>query len=146
MEMEQHLREKIKMALKMKMTDKTPEAERRYQTFKNILETAQKIAKEKQSEITDTMIVDAAKKEIKQATDLLTYCTGNDQKAKEIQYCISVAEELLPKMATEDEIKDFVLTHKDEADNIGAMMKLLKEQLGDALDGKLASKICKEIL
>ena len=72
----------------------------RYQTLKNVLEKAQKIAKEQRTEIiTDSMIIDAAKKEIKQHKDLLEYCTEGSDKYNETVKCISYAEEMLPKMA-----------------------------------------------
>lgn len=145
--MEKKLRQLIKKAMVAKMKDKSVENESRYQTLKNILETAQKVAKEKRiEEISDSMIVDAAKKEIKQLNDLLGYCSDNEAKKAEIAICVSTAEELLPQMASVEEITNFVNDHKNEANNIGAMMKLLKSEFGDALDGKVASQIVKEAL
>ena len=38
------------------------------------------------------------------------------------------------------------MKHKVEADNIGAMMKLLKSEFGDSLDGKMASQIVRNNL
>ena len=145
--MEKKLRQLIKNAMVAKMIDKSVENESRYQTLKNILETAQKVAKEKRiEEISDSMIVDAAKKEIKQLNDLLGYCSDNEVKKAEIAVCVSTTEELLPQMASVEEITNFVNEHKNEANNIGAMMKLLKSEFGDALDGKVASQIVKEAL
>lgn len=145
--MEQKLRLLIKEAMITKMKEKTKEAEFRCQTLKNILESAQKIAKEKRIDtLTDSMIVDAAKKEIKQLDDLLTYCENNEEKKNEIAICKSTAEELLPQMASETEIKAFVEENKGKANNIGAMMKLLKSEFGDSLDGKMASQIAKSAL
>ena len=112
----------------------------RYQTLKNVLEKAQKIAKEQRTDvITDSMIVDAAKKEIKQHKDLLEYCTEGSDKYNETIKCIGYAEEMLPKMASEDDILTFLNVNKDKINNIGAAMKLLKAEFGDSLDGKLAS-------
>lgn len=145
--MEQRLRSLIKEAMIAKMKERTKEAEFRYQTLKNILESAQKIAKEKRIDtLTDSMIVDAAKKEIKQLNDLLTYCEDNEEKKDEIAICKSTAEGLLPQMTSETEIKNFVEENKDKANNIGAMMKLLKAEFGDSLDGKMASQIVKSAL
>lgn len=145
--MEQRLRSLIKEAMQAKAKEKTMETECRYQTLKNILESAQKSAKEKCIDtLTDSMIIDAAKKEIKQLNDLLSYCENNEKKRNEISICKRTAEELLPKMASEEEIKAFVETNKSEANNIGAMMKLLKAKFGDSLDGKMASEIAKTIL
>lgn len=146
--MEKRLRELIKQAMITKQKNKEDkQAADRYQTLKNILETAQKVAKDKKTdEITDSMIVDAAKKEIKQLNDLLGYCKGNEDKQKEVEFNISVASELLPAMASDEEVKAFVEEKKAAANNIGAMMKLLKEKFGDSLDGKKASAIVREAL
>lgn len=145
--MEARLRDMIKSAMIEKSKNKTIETESRYQTLKNILETSQKVAKDKKIEITDSIIIDAAKKEIKQLNELMDYCSPTDSKRiNEIVASINTAKELLPKMASEDEIKAFVEANKSEADNIGAMMKLLKAEFGDSLDGKLASQVVKSIL
>lgn len=145
--MEARLRDMIKSAMIEKSKNKTIETECRYQTLKNILETSQKVAKDKKIEITDSIIIDAAKKEIKQLNELMDYCSPTDSKRiNEIVASIDTAKELLPKMASEDEIKAFVEANKSEADNIGAMMKLLKTEFGDSLDGKLASQVVKSIL
>lgn len=144
--METKIRQLIKEAMIAKNANKTKQTESRYQTLKNILETAQKIAKENKTTVSNEMFVDAAKKEIKQLNDLLAYCNDNEEKKNEIEYSISVAKELLPQMASESEIKNFILENKENAGNIGAMMKLLKEKFGQSLDGKMASQIVKEIL
>lgn len=145
--MEKQLRGLIKEAMIAKNKNKNIETENRYQTLKNILETAQKSAKDKRIEtITDSMIIEAAKKEIKQLNDTLEFCKNNEEKTVELMICINTAKELLPKMATEAEITTFVENHKAEAGNIGTMMKLLKEHFGDALDGKCASQIVKNTL
>ena len=60
------LRTNIKNAMIAKKNNPNIETITKYQTYKNILETAQKIAKDKRIDITDSIIVDAAKKEIKQ--------------------------------------------------------------------------------
>lgn len=145
--MEQKLRSLIKEAMAARMKNRSVATENRYQTLKNILETAQKTAKDKKIDtISDSMIVDAAKKEIKQLNDLLGYCKGNPIKQTEIAECLKTAEELLPQMATAEEIAAFVNDHKAEAGNIGLMMKLLKSEFGDKLDGKMASEIVKSTL
>lgn len=145
--METKLRNLIKIAMIEKSKNKTSETESRYQTLKNILETSQKVAKDKKVDITDSMIIDAAKKEIKQLNELMEYCSPTDSKRIiEITIGVNTAKELLPIMASEEEIKTFVENHKNEANNIGAMMKLLKTEFGDGLDGKLASYIVKSIL
>ena len=144
--LEEKLRSLIKDAMIAKRKSASVENMLRCITLKNILETAQKVAKEKKVDVTDSMIVDAAKKEIKQLNELLEYCNGNDEKVAETDICIKIAKELLPTMATESDIINFVMKHKVEADNIGAMMKLLKSEFGDSLDGKMASQIVRNNL
>jgi uncharacterized protein YqeY len=144
--MELKLREQIKIAMRVKSESGTPKNCAIYQTRKNILEQAQKIAKEKKIEITDSLIYDAAKKEIKQLNDLMQFCTDKPEKQNIINISINEANNWLPSMTSEDDIKTFVETHKSDANNIGTMMKLLKSEFGDSLDGKLASQIVKSLL
>lgn len=142
----ERLRSEIKNAMAEKLKTKTPESVNRYQTLKNILETAQKEAKNNKSDvITDSLIVNAAKKEIKQLNDLFQFDITED-KRREVEYCISVAEEFLPSMASEDDIRKFIDEHRSEINNIGEAMKLLSNEFGDSLDKKLASGIVRSIL
>lgn len=144
--MEKKLREMIKTAMINKKNDSTGENQIRYQTLKNILETAQKFAKEKQTDITDTMIFDAAKKEIKQQNDLKEYVDANNsEKLAEISLVIDTATSILPKLATEGEILSYLLNENIEK-NMGVCMKSLKVKFGDSLDGKIASCVVKEYI
>lgn len=146
--MEQTLRKQITQAMKDKKTNPCMETTVTCQTLKNILETAQKIAKEKKAEtISDSMIFDAAKKELKQLDDLMNFVSPTDSgKILEIETAVKTAKSLLPEMVSESEIQAFVEQNKANAGNIGAMMKLLKKKFGDRLDGKLASRIVKNTL
>ena len=145
--MENKLRQMIKEAMIAKSKNKNIENDSRYQTLKNILETAQKVAKDKKTELTDSLIIDATKKEIKQLNELMDFVSTDDtERILAITTSVETAKELLPNMATENDIKTFVENNKDVASNIGAMMKLLKVEFGDRLDGKLASTVVKEIL
>ena len=136
--MEKKLRELIKQAMLEKNTEKK-------QTYKNILETAQKIAKEKKTEVTDSLIFDAAKKEIKQINDLLSYVKETDDKYKVLVQNKEYAESILPKMVTEQEILVF-LTSNNIDKNMGTCMKALKAEFKDSLDGKLSSQTTKKYL
>jgi len=121
--------------------------ELKYQTLKNILEKAQKIAKERKKEdITDSMVIDAAKKEIKQLMDFLGYCKEGTDHFKETNYCILCAKDFLPQMANEQQIIAFLKENKENITNVGSAMKLLKAEFKDTLDGKMASGIVKEFL
>lgn len=134
--MEQKLRELIKQAMLEKNTEKK-------QTYKNILETAQKIAKDKKVEVTDSLIFDAAKREIKQINDLLAYVKETDEKYKILVQNKEYAESILPKMVTEQEILDFLTTHSIEK-NMGICMKALKAEFKDNLNGKVASQVVRQ--
>lgn len=136
--MEKKLRDLIKQAMLEKNTEKK-------QTYKNILETAQKIAKEKKTEVTDSLIFDAAKREIKQINDLLAYVKETDEKHKVLVQNKEYAESILPKMVSEQEILDF-LTSNNIDKNMGTCMKALKTEFKDSLDGKLASQTVRKYL
>lgn len=146
--MEQKIRELIKQAMIAKKTDKTGDSAVVCQTYKNILETAQKIAKESGCGVTDADIVSAAKKEIKQATELLGFCkqSGNEEKIRNTEIAIETAKSVIPQMASEEEIRAFVEANRASFSNMGLMMNALKEKFGTALDGKVASGIVKEML
>lgn len=119
----------------------------RYQTLKNVLEKAQKSAKEqrKENNITDDIIVDAAKKEIKQLNDTLQYCKEGTDRYDETTRSIKIVEELLPKMATNEEVMEY-LEESNADKNMGLCMKLLKDKFGSSLDGRKASTVVKEYI
>lgn len=143
-DLENQLRILLKQSMLARKNDPSLKNKTENLTFKNILQNAQKAAKDKQIvEIDDSMVIDAAKKEIKQLNDLLQFCENKPEKVEEIDIAINAAELFLPKMATEAEIEAFVNAHKNEASNVGAMMKLLKANFGASLDGRIASTIVK---
>lgn len=139
--MEQKLRQLIKEAMiQKKETGNT----NRYQTFKNILEKAQKIAKEKRADVIEnSLVIDAVKKEIKQLEDTLQYCKEGDTRYADLQECIACAKELLPAMASKEDIESYLREINPER-NVGICMKLLKIHFKDTLDGKTASLVSKE--
>lgn len=138
------LRSKIKEAM---IEKKNTGNSLRYQTLKNILEKAQKTAKDAKTDIiTNEMVVNAAKKEVKQLQDLLEYCEKDTERYNETVKCIEYAEEIMPKMASDDEVVSFLNDNKSEITNIGAGMKLLKSKFGESLDSKKASVLVKNFL
>lgn len=140
--MEKKLREMIKAAMVAKRENNTKENAIRYQTLKNVLETAQKLAKQTNVEVNDKFIIDAAKKEIKQANDVLEYVKNDEGRKNETMLVISICEELLPTMASEEDIRKYLEDNNVEK-NMGACMKSLKAHFGDALDGKVAQSVVK---
>ena len=144
--MEQKLRDAIKLLMKEKQVHNTEEVAMKLQTQKNILETAQKMAKDKKSNVTDSLIVEAAKKEMKQLNDLKEYCKDKPDKLQMIEIGLTVAGTWLPEMISAEQIKQFVISVNPKGVTIGSVMKQLREKYGDALDAKLASQIIKETL
>lgn len=135
--------EKLKSDIVIAMKDKS--LKNRLTTLKNILDTAQKHSKERKSEMTDEDVVFGAKREVKQLNETLSF-VKDEPAAQELREMIEVANEFLPKMATEKEIVEFILSNKETSSNIGLMMRALKEKFGDSLDGRIASKLVKENL
>lgn len=131
---------KIRSLIKEAMVEKNKSKQI---TYKNILETAQKTAKKTNADVTDEMIINAVKNEIKQLNDVIGYYEACSEKYIEIKEKIAYCEVVLPKMATEDEIRYFLVS-SDIEKNIGICMKALKENFGANMDGKMASTIAKE--
>lgn len=80
----------MKQAMLLKNKDASIENITRYVTLKNILETARKVAKEKNIDVTDVIIIDVARAEIKQLNELLD-CCDDKEKILEINSAIKVA-------------------------------------------------------
>lgn len=136
--MEKMLRDLIKKA----MIEKNKDAQL---TYKSILENAQKLAKEKKEDVNDSYIIAAAKKEIKQLEDLLKYCEGDSSKFIETKAKITLAEGILPRMTSKDDIMNYLVSENVEK-NMGICMKALKSRFKDSLDGRIASGVVKEYM
>jgi uncharacterized protein YqeY len=123
-----------KMMIKAKKEDKT-----KANALMMLVDTAQKIAKEKNEEVNEKHIIEAAKKLSKMAKESIE--AGMDEAKKEL----AVYEEFLPKMLNEEETKKVIKEIIDEigGKNIGEIMKRLKQR-GD-VDLGLANKIIKSI-
>lgn len=136
--MEKMLRDLIKKAMIEK--DKLAQL-----TYKSILENAQKLAKEKKEDVNDSYIISAAKKEIKQLDDLLKYCEENSPKFVETKDKIALAEGILPRMTSKEDMMYYLVSMKMEK-NMGVCMKALKLRFKDSLDGRIASGVVKEYI
>ena len=136
--MEKMLRDLIKKA----MIEKNKLAQL---TYKSILENAQKLAKEKKEDVNDSYIIAAAKKEIKQLEDLLSYCKEGTEQYNEVKAKIELAEGILPRMTSKEDIMNYLVSENIEK-NMGICMKALKLRFKDSLDGRLASGIVKEYI
>ncbi|QCT94883.1 hypothetical protein FE773_06695 [Caminibacter mediatlanticus TB-2] len=123
-----------KMMMKAKKEDKV-----KANALMMLVDTAQKIAKENNEEVSEKHIIEAAKKLSKMAKESIE--AGMEEAKKEL----AVYEEFLPKMLNEEDTKKVILEIIDEigSKNIGEIMKKLKSR-GD-IDLSLASRIIKEI-
>lgn len=136
--MEKMLRDLIKKA----MIEKNKLAQL---TYKSILENAQKLAKEKKEDVNSSYIISAAKKEIKQLEDLLKYCKEGTEQYNETKTKIELAEGILPRMTSKEDIMNYLVSENVEK-NMGICMKALKSIFKDSLDGRIASGVVKEYI
>lgn len=136
--MEKMLRDLIKKA----MIEKNKLAQL---TYKSILENAQKLAKEKKEDVNSSYIISAAKKEIKQLEDLLKYCKEGTEQYNETKTKIELAEGILPRMTSKEDIMNYLVSENVEK-NRGICMKALKSRFKDSLDGRIASGVVKEYI
>ena len=123
-----------KMMMKAKKEDKT-----KANALMMLVDTAQKIAKEKSEEVNEKHIIEAAKKLAKMAKESIE--AGIEEASKELK----VYEEFLPKMLNEEETKKIIKNIIEEIGekNIGEIMKRLKAR--GNIDMSLANKIIKSL-
>jgi len=123
-----------KMMIKAKKEDKT-----KANALMMLVDTAQKIAKEKNEEVTEKHIIEAAKKLAKMARESID--AGIEEAKKELE----IYEEFLPKMLNEEETEKLLKDIIEEigGKNIGEIMKRLKQR-GD-VDLGLANRILKNL-
>ena len=123
-----------KMMMKAKKEDKT-----KANALMMLVDSAQKIAKEKGEEVSEKHIQDAAKKLAKMAKESIE--AGMEEAKKELE----IYESFLPKTLSEDETKKVIQEIIDEigGKNMSEIMKRLKAR-GD-IDLALASKIIKNM-
>ena len=123
-----------KMMIKAKKEDKT-----KANALMMLVDTAQKIANEKNEEVTEKHIIEAAKKLAKMARESID--AGIEEAKKELE----IYEEFLPKMLSEEEteklLKDII--NEIGSKNIGEIMKRLKQR-GD-VDLGLANRLLKNL-
>ncbi len=123
-----------KMMMKAKKEDKT-----KANALMMLVDSAQKIAKEKGEEVTEKTIQEAAKKLAKMAKESIE--AGMEEAKKELE----IYESFLPKMLSEEETTKIIKEIIDEigGKNMGEIMKRLKTR-GD-VDMAMASRIIKSL-
>lgn len=137
------MEKKIRALIKQAMIDKN---KNKQLTYKSILENAQKIAKNDGNRVvTNDDFIKATKNEIKQLNDLYEYVKMDDVKGKEVCEKIGYCQDILPKMANEQEIMEYLVSNNIDK-NIGTCMRSLKEHFGANMDGKLANNIVRQYI
>ena len=123
-----------KMMMKAKKEDKA-----KANALMMLVDLVQKIAKEKQQDVSEKHITEAAKKLAKMAKESIE--AGMEEAKRELK----VYEEFLPKMLDEAATAEIIKSIIDEigSKNMGEIMKRLKAR-GD-VDMALASKIIKSL-
>ena len=123
-----------KMMIKAKKEDKV-----KANALMMLVDNAQKIAKEKNEEVSEKHIKEAAKKLAKMAKESIE--AGIEEARKELE----IYQEFLPKMLGEEETKKVIedIINEIGNKNIGEIMKRLKQR-GD-VDMALANKIIKSL-
>jgi hypothetical protein len=123
-----------KMMMKAKKEDKT-----KANALMMLVDSAQKIAKEKGEEVSEKHIEQAAKKLAKMAKESIE--AGMEEAKKELE----IYESFLPKMLGEEETVKIIKEIIDEigGKNMGEIMKRLKAR-GD-IDMGMASRIIKSL-
>jgi uncharacterized protein YqeY len=124
-----------KMMMKAKKEDKT-----RANALMMLVDTAQKIAKEKNEEVNEKHIIAAAKKLTKMAKESI------DAGMKEAKKELSIYEQFLPKTLNEKQTEELInnLIKEKNLKNIGEVMREIKDR--EDIDKRIASQIAKRLL
>ena len=144
------LKEKLMADLKNCMKEKL---DLRKNVVQMIRAAILQVEKDKQIELTDEQIVDIMAKEAKKRRDSLADYekSGRTDLIDQIKQEISIIEEYLPKQLSKDEVREIVQTivaqiGATSMKDMGAVMKVAKEKIGAASDGRTINEVVKEIL
>jgi hypothetical protein len=133
----------IKDAMKSKDVDKRD-------TLKMAVAKAQDIAKTNKCDITDDIMLDGIKKELKQLNQTKDSLVNRQESDlyKSTLYKIEVLSSYLPKMMDENETADKVdeILSNSGADNKGTCMKLVMAELKGKADNKIIAKCVDDYL
>ena len=144
------LKEKLMEDLKICMKEKK---ELRKNVIQMIRAAILQIEKDKQIELDDEQIIEIIAKESKKRKDSLADYekSGRQDLVDNIKEEINIITEYLPKQLTKEElipiIKEIIgQTAATGMKDMGKVMKLAKEKVGAAADGKTINDIAKELL
>lgn len=118
--------------------------------FKLVLNKAQAIAKEQKCEINDDIVIKAGNSELKQLNQTLELTPEGTDFYKENLVKKQILVDFLPKMLSEEEIREKVIGYLGELaidwKNKGIVMKTLMPRFKGIADGKLVNKIISEVV
>jgi uncharacterized protein YqeY len=133
----------IKEAMKNKETDKKD-------VLKMAVTKAQSVAKEKKCEITEEIMLDGIKKELKQLNQTKDSLKGKEDSDlyKSTLYKIEILNKYLPEMLGEKDVMLRVIFILEEANakNKGEAMKIVMKELKGKADNKTILKCVDEYL
>lgn len=111
------------------------------------------VEKDKKIELTDEQIIEIMAKEAKKRRDSISDYEkgGREDIVEKIKQEISIIEEYLPKQLSKEEVKEIVKQVIEEVDattikDMGKVMKVAKEKIGAASDGRTINEAVKELL
>ena len=109
-----------------------------------LVDNAQKLAKEKNENVTEKHIINAIKKQIKQTEEAISM--GVEKAKIELEILKSYAEKILPKQLSDEELSKIIKNLVEKENQMGKIMGYLKKEYGEKIDMKKASQMVKEIL
>ena len=144
------LKEKLLEDLKNSMKEKNI-------VRKNVIQMVRaailQIEKDKGIEVDDNKILEIIAKEVKTRNDSLEDFEkgGREDLVKQAKEEIEILSEYLPKQLTREELREKLEVIVEEVGattikDMGKVMKVAKEQIGTAADGRSINEVVKEIL
>ena len=144
------LKEKLMEDLKVSMREKK---ELRKNVIQMIRAAILQIEKDKQIELNDDQIIEIIAKESKKRKDSLADYekSGRQDLVDSIKEEIEIISEYLPKQLSKEEIIPIIKEIIEETaatsiKDMGKVMKVAKEKIGVAADGKTINEVVKELL
>ena len=137
------LNDEIKKANIQAMKDKDVVARNFYSVVLNKIKLEEIRKREKGGDIEDADISNIFQKTIKELEEEKQNYSkvGNDKEVENIEYQIEIAKKYLPKMLSEDEIKEIITSLPDKS--ISIVMKYFKENYNGKCDMRMVQEVLK---
>ncbi len=137
------LYDEIKKANIQAMKDKDVVARNFYSVVLNKIKLEEIRKREKGGDIEDADISNIFQKTIKELEEEKQNYSkvGNDKEVENIEYQIEIAKKYLPKMLSEDEIKEIITSLPDKS--ISIVMKYFKENYNGKCDMRMVQEVLK---